>query len=164
MHEEEHPPGADPQRETGAAAGTAAARSSFRRLDPWVADPCGAGAAAAAPSRVCQQGLPALWWRCSCSCAQQGLPAGSATRVVQVQVQLLGAATADAPARRAAARLDVDGGGHGVEVAGDRLGHVELPGGPRVARAPQHLAPVGVRVEVAPCRRAGRRCRRCSLY
>lgn len=71
--------------------------------------------------------------------------------MVQLRVQTLGAATLDALARRAAARLNVDGGGHGVEVAGDRLGHFELPGGPCVARAPQHLAPVRVRVEFASC-------------
>ena len=50
-----------------------------------------------------------------------------------------------------AAHLQVDGGRDRVEVAGDRLNHLQVPGRPEVAHAPQHLAPVGVRVELAAC-------------
>ncbi len=46
------------------------------------------------------------------------------------------------------AHLNVDGCGHGVVVAGNGLLHVQVPGGAEVELALEHLAAVGVGVEL----------------
>ena len=46
--------------------------------------------------------------------------------------------------------------GNGVKVARDGLGHIQLPGRPRVPPPPQQPAPVGVREHLAPCQKRRR--------